>query len=1351
MLIILSYAISLDDKFYFQLYPSEIDGKSYLFHAYTPSSLFYTINSTDEDECKIIGKEDVEEKVYKNLSSVMIFNQSLLIKTCFGPDKIVEIINKKNETFSFKNNYPPKNLDNVKFCYSTPIDYSTIDSKTKEDYAILTYWVELGNDNKYSHKIVFFYPKDKSFSREMYLSTNEYSISYKIYPQSCTIFNYQNIFCFISSNNLSLLVNYFIIVTKDILKEESSKNVFRFYPDKSIYTDMDSIKPIALDYKIRNGEGDYFNTFLTEFHSKKNNQALLVSSLYNIKNYSAHIMYSESSHIYYGINIENTYIGPNLFNHLVPNNKDLIVIYLLKEENKFYNLIMSRLSLDYGKFLKAQPFNQLSLSNYLSPVKCSQPKYVQSIFINSFIKYDEKDLQFINNNRAKKFYKYQKDIASYISCSNSGRVEYEIKKIRLPQCLNVLDEINEMNNHIIKLKNDGNSITYDINNDPNFLSFRNATIEFINSEYYDTSIKILIYLEGKTNPTALINTKGNQEFGNVTKIEFKRGIYSGKPPIINYRLKYTQVTGSTKSCHLVSDLCSLEFNFEDNCHVPYCILCESGICKICDYPDIIGFKLNEELDKCQCEGEGFNPEPNLEFQECTCKPGYSFYKNLSQCIKDDIVANGPYCIKKYDDISSFPIYDDCPQGCLKCNCSEKSTVCVEEATCGEKKLWFEFKDHKFYSIKINQCVLIYVNETLFIHSNQKECENYHSIAYCLNTTEDEYKLSLQNSTEYKQYDTKISILKKIDNMTFHAMTDQVENNFSEVAINEECENKLRKKYNINSKFLTFKVDIKREDTISTQVVYKFYNPKPSHMDEDLDIDICKNGGDRRNLEGGDSKIVSEGDEVLLSLPVDWSPQQEEYIEELYVNNGIMIFDPNDDFYNDICNKYTTPLHQDIYLQDRKEKYYIDEPLCEENCVIYGYKIDSKKIICKCKLKYDSSDNTSFVPEIKENKFKKNYIFPNLRMLKCTKKVFKNLGTNAGFYISLFVLIIFVGLYLYRKTPFGKKRFDKFFVKLKKNLAQIDEDDDNSIEQNEVQEHRFDNTKQEEEEEEEEEENKKEEEEDESGNNFNESDIQGQGVTYTSNFYSKRNIKNKGDNSIISNETNNKKTFRQSDIKEDKKSNTFSENTGKNLDRSGYTFDEKKKYANLITEESEIINSGNKIPSNPPSRNNTSLNTSNPKSNEQFETNTTSEKISNDYYFQFLNFEDFKKQDKRGCLEIFFSIFKFNDIFIYSFNCDQNDYFSRYSVIILGFNINFFVNFIISFNSSILHLFFRKDKDIKFNSNFFAIFFIIPFIFYIPIYIIKRLVSTKEYIMMKNYEFEKYNSPFDINDEKKKKV
>ena len=78
---------SLKEKYFFQLYPSNDDEKPYIFYVYTPTKNFLTINSTEGENCKIIEDKLVDEYPIIGLSSAHSFNDTFLIKTCFGPNK----------------------------------------------------------------------------------------------------------------------------------------------------------------------------------------------------------------------------------------------------------------------------------------------------------------------------------------------------------------------------------------------------------------------------------------------------------------------------------------------------------------------------------------------------------------------------------------------------------------------------------------------------------------------------------------------------------------------------------------------------------------------------------------------------------------------------------------------------------------------------------------------------------------------------------------------------------------------------------------------------------------------------------------------------------------------------------------------------------------------------------------------------------------------------------------------------------------------------------------------------------------------------------------------------------------
>ena len=302
-----------DHRYYFQLYPS---ANPSLLNIYLSNTSILTLNSTDGENPKIIENKRTNENIFKDLSKVMLFNNTLVVKTCFGPNKIVEIINENNETVFTKNNTNSQDLSNFQFCYSTAV-YNT---KEKE-YEIITYWTEKSND-KILHKSVKFNPKSKKNAENnlpTYFNKTKEEYKNNIYPKSCVLFRSEDIYCsFDFDEAFEINGDYFIIETKD--KNLNIKIVGRStttkYNNKHYY-----YKPISVGLVLY----QLCDIYITEYHDITTTR--LIASLYNQSAYiSKDYMYQDSSS-YLGMNIDE-YVDPQLFNNLVPNINDLIIIYL---------------------------------------------------------------------------------------------------------------------------------------------------------------------------------------------------------------------------------------------------------------------------------------------------------------------------------------------------------------------------------------------------------------------------------------------------------------------------------------------------------------------------------------------------------------------------------------------------------------------------------------------------------------------------------------------------------------------------------------------------------------------------------------------------------------------------------------------------------------------------------------------------------------------------------------------------------------------------------------------------------------------------------------------------------------
>ena len=79
------------------------------------------------------------------------------------------------------------------------------------------------------------------------------------------------------------------------------------------------------------------------------------------------------------------------------------------------------------------------------------------------------------------------------------------------------------------------------------------------------------------------------------------------------------------------------------------------------------------------------------------------------------------------------------------------------------------------------------------------------------------------------------------------------------------------------------------------------------------------------------------------------------------------------------------------------------------CAINKFDKITEKIICKCKFKnnMDTFKNVTFDYNKKDVKFEKEISFPNLAVMRCSSVVSKCLGKNFGFFLTFFLLIIFL--------------------------------------------------------------------------------------------------------------------------------------------------------------------------------------------------------------------------------------------------------------------------------------------------------------------------------------------------------
>ena len=188
------------------------------------------------------------------------------------------------------------------------------------------------------------------------------------------------------------------------------------------------------------------------------------------------------------------------------------------------------------------------------------------------------------------------------------------------------------------------------------------------------------------------------------------------------------------------------------------------------------------------------------------------------------------------------------------------------------------------------------------------------------------------------------IIEKDFTVIFTSTINQKNNeNMNDVTMNlGECENKLKKDYNISNKNSLYILQIisKEEGMKIPKTEYEIYYPFNNNLTK-LDLISCK-----------DTKI-----EISISVKI---------------NGSIDKYNSSSNYYNDICTKTTSDSGTDISLKDRRnEFFYNNMSLCEENCELIDYNYTNEKVKCSCDVKLKIPVNY----DIKFNKkdFFKNFV------------------------------------------------------------------------------------------------------------------------------------------------------------------------------------------------------------------------------------------------------------------------------------------------------------------------------------------------------------------------------------------
>ena len=145
--------------------------------------------------------------------------------------------------------------------------------------------------------------------------------------------------------------------------------------------------------------------------------------------------------------------------------------------------------------------------------------------------------------------------------------------------------------------------------------------------------------------------------------------------------------------------------------------------------------------------------------------------------------------------------------------------------------------------------------------------------------------------------------------------------------------------------------------------------------------------------------------------------QSQYFSE----QGYDIYDKESDFYHEFCSPAYVG-ENDITLKDRRKYIYPNNvTLCKENCIYNGVEREEKRIICKCNLNSNkTNENSSQNGFIEDDGNFLSYFLDNInyKVFKCHSLIssFEKLKSNYAFYgilgIFLVILILNISFYCY---------------------------------------------------------------------------------------------------------------------------------------------------------------------------------------------------------------------------------------------------------------------------------------------------------------------------------------------------
>ena len=403
--------------------------------------------------------------------------------------------------------------------------------------------------------------------------------------------------------------------------------------------------------------------------------------------------------------------------------------------------------------------------------------------------------------------------------------------------------------------------------------------------------------------------------------------------------------------------------------------------------------------------ENFYLDKNI-YKEC--------YKNCKKCSKegDESKNNCEVCKDNLIFIKDFYIN---PNNCYEeCNFyyyldDSNNYFCTDNNTCpdnykliiNKKKCIIDCKNDSDYQYEFNNtCCTSCPNGTTYISYKDKKCYDINSIT--IDDKANKIKEEFINENTSKCIENEYNCMKYVDNMNVQLTSlDNMKNNTNKnISIIDlgECENILRDIYHINETFplLIYKVEYYFKNLLIPIIGYEILHPIDKY---ELNLSYCNNT-------------------INFGIPVT--------IDE----NNLFLYEPDSDYYNDICFSYTSNNGTDITLKDRKTEFEDNNlSLCKKNCVYKGYDKTNKHSICFCEIEKFNFSDIKDDSNVLSNQFaldENSISSSNILTVKCSKNLFSKNGLikNISNYVISFIFVFYlISILLFIKCGYPMLKMD----------------------------------------------------------------------------------------------------------------------------------------------------------------------------------------------------------------------------------------------------------------------------------------------------------------------------------------